>query len=102
MKKNISNLLNRFKVEKRHVRDSGRQHRVTEQKKFNKPFLGAGIPSNFEGSDGDSTIREIKSKGIYSFTKFKGSWFSSKLDLKEAGAEIFNTNTAEDDILVYE
>ena len=102
MAKNKSSKSKLFKILRQHLRVPDRAIRATKQQKQEKSTQTDGIPNDIEGSDGDVTVRDVKGKGLYQFTKFKGGWYSSKLDLKNPASELFMSNTTNDEILIYD
>ena len=98
---NVSDILSKFKIDKKHLKQPSRKSRVIEHKKQGTLSEGEGIPTTVEGSDGDVTIRNVLGKGLFKYTKYKGGWYSQKLE-GNAQNSIINSNTTDDEILVYD
>ena len=98
---NVSDILSKFKIDKKHLKQPSRKSRVVEHKKQGTLSEGEGIPTTVEGSNGDVTIRNVLGKGLFKYTKYKGGWYSQKLE-GNAQSSIINSNTTDDEILVYD
>lgn len=98
----MDDILSKFKIEKKHLKSPSRKNRVVEHKKQGLMQEGEGIPTKLEGSDGDVSIRNVLGKGLFKYTKYKGGWYSQKLEGSNSQNTIINSNTTDDEILVYD
>jgi len=91
------------KAEKNSIQNSPRKTRVLEHRKDGKVFMDKGEPTKFEGSDGDMQIREVN-EGRFLFTKFKGSWLTTRLEDTFTGGinDLIYSNTKDGDMLLFD